>query len=108
MPSTRNPSDTQTQTPGRSDQSQQGGRQWQGNQSQEQDDDLTTGRNDADPVEVGDPVPQDDRTIRADTSDLDAGSEDEDLADDDDDLLDDGDDLLDDDSDEDGSSSERH
>jgi hypothetical protein len=59
MPNTRNPS--QTSNSGR--QSQDSGRQWQGNQSQEQDDKLVEDRDDG--VEVGDPVPENDRTIRA-------------------------------------------
>jgi hypothetical protein len=62
MPNTRNPSGTQTPKSGR--QSQDSGRQWQGNQSQEQDDNLIEDRDDGG-VEVGDPVPENDRTIRA-------------------------------------------
>ena len=60
MPNTRNPS--QTSKPGR--QSQDSGRQWQGNQNQEQDDNLIEDRDDGG-VEFGDPVPENDRTIRA-------------------------------------------
>lgn len=64
MANTRNPSETQTsksdRDPGRS---QDSARQWQGNQNQEQDDNLIEHR--GDDVEVGDPVPENDRTIRA-------------------------------------------
>jgi hypothetical protein len=61
MPNTRNPSGSQTSNPGR--QSQDSGRQWQGNHNQEQDDKVTDDRDDN--VEVGDPVPENERTIRA-------------------------------------------
>lgn len=63
MPNTRNPSGTQTPDSGRPGQSQESGRQWQGNQSQEKGEDAIDDRDDN--VEVGDPVPENDRTIRA-------------------------------------------
>jgi hypothetical protein len=61
MPNTRNPSGTQTSNPGRN--SQDSGGQWQGNRSQEQDEDSINDRDEN--VEVGDPVPENERTIRA-------------------------------------------
>ena len=63
MPNTRNPSGTQTpqgRQPGRS---QDSDRQWQGNQIQEEDDNVSDERDEN--VEVGDPVPENDRIIRA-------------------------------------------
>ncbi|MFL6550799.1 MAG: hypothetical protein ACJ8OJ_19055 [Povalibacter sp.] len=93
MPSTRNPSG-QTPNTSRPSQSQDSGGQWQGNQNQSQDDDLIEDRDEGDRVEVGDPVPEGDRTIRA-TRDapLETG---------------DDEDLPDDQSGTQGSSSERH
>jgi hypothetical protein len=64
MPNTRNPSGTQTPNSGRRGKSQNSGRQWQGNQNQEQDKNLMD-RDDGGNVEVGDPVPENERTIRA-------------------------------------------
>ncbi len=63
MPNTRNPSGTQTSHSGRPVQSQDSGRQGQGNQNEDQDEKVTDDRDDN--VEVGDPVPENDRTIRA-------------------------------------------
>jgi hypothetical protein len=64
MPNTRNPSGTQTSNPGRRPgNSQDSGRQWQGNQNQEQDENSLDDHDEN--VEVGDPVPEDQRTIRA-------------------------------------------
>lgn len=64
MPNTRNPSGTQTPNSGRRPgQSQDKGREWQGNQNQEQDENVIDDRDDN--VEVGDPVPENDRAIRA-------------------------------------------
>jgi hypothetical protein len=63
MPNTRNPSGTQTPNSGRRGKSQNSGRQWQGNQNQEQDKNLMD--RDGGNVEVGDPVPENERTIRA-------------------------------------------
>src|SRR3954451_18030955 len=63
MPNTRNPSETPKSDSGRPAQSQDTGRQWQSNQNQEQDDNLIDDRDDS--VEVGDPVPENDRNIRA-------------------------------------------
>lgn len=60
MPNTRNPQTPVSST--RRGQSQDAGRQWQGNQSQEDDDLIEDGD---ESVEVGDPVPEDQRTIRA-------------------------------------------
>jgi hypothetical protein len=62
MANTGNPSGTQTPNSGRrADQPQDKGRQWQGNE--EGDEKLSDDRDDK--VEVGDPVPENDRTIRA-------------------------------------------
>ncbi len=59
---TRNPSE-QTPNARRRGQSQDSGHQTQSNQNQEQNDDV---RDDRDTnVEVGDPVPENERTIRA-------------------------------------------
>lgn len=78
MPNPRNPSETQMR-PG---QSQDSGRQWQGSQNQEQDENAIDDRDDN--VEVGDPVPENDRTIRASRNGLSNGQgetgEDEGLA----------------------------
>jgi hypothetical protein len=64
MPNTRDPSGSQTPNSGRRPgQSQDNGSQWQGNQNQEQDENLIDDRDDN--VEVGDPVPENQRTIRA-------------------------------------------
>jgi hypothetical protein len=63
MPNTRNPSGTQTPNSGRAGQSPDSGRQWQGNQNQEQDDNASDDHDEN--VEVGDPVPENDRIIRA-------------------------------------------
>ena len=64
MPNTRNPSGTQTPNSGsRGGQSQDKSRQWSGNQSQEQDESASDDRDDS--VEVGEPTPERDRTIRA-------------------------------------------
>ena len=63
MPNTRNPSGTQTSNTGRPGQSQDGGGQWQGSQNEEQDGKVADDRDDH--IEVGDPVPENDRTIRA-------------------------------------------
>jgi len=82
MPNPRNPSETQTSNSGRSGQSQDGGRQWQGNQNQEQDENEIGDRDDN--VEIGDPVPENDRTLRASRNGLSNGQgetgEDEGLA----------------------------
>jgi hypothetical protein len=64
MPNSRNPSETQTSNSDRRPgQSQDSGSQWQSNQNQDRDDNLSDDRDDN--VEVGDPVPENDRTIRA-------------------------------------------
>ncbi|MFL6618859.1 MAG: hypothetical protein ACJ8MH_09670 [Povalibacter sp.] len=63
MPNTRNPSETQKPDSGRPGQSQDSGRQWQGDQNQDLDENLIGER--VDNVEVGDPVPENDRTVRA-------------------------------------------
>lgn len=63
MPNTGNPSGTQTSNSGRPSQSQDSGRQWQGNQNQEPDENVIDDRDGN--VEVGDPVPENYRTIRA-------------------------------------------
>jgi hypothetical protein len=65
MPNTRNPPGTQAPKSGRPGQSQDGGRQWQGSQNQEQDQDENPLDDRDDNVEVGDPVPENERTIRA-------------------------------------------
>jgi hypothetical protein len=62
MPNTRSPSGTQTPNSSRrAGQPQDKGRQWQG--TQEQDENVTDDGDDN--VEVGDPVPENERTIRA-------------------------------------------
>jgi hypothetical protein len=64
MPNTRNPSGTQTPNPARRPgDSQDSGHQWQGNQNQKQDENATDEHEEN--VEVGDPVPENQRTIRA-------------------------------------------
>ena len=63
MPDTRNASETQTPNTGRPGKSQDSGRQWQGNQSQERDEEELNDGDDN--VEVGEPVPETDQTIRA-------------------------------------------
>jgi hypothetical protein len=61
MANTRNASGTQASTSGRAGQPQDKDRQWHGNQ--QQDENVKDDRDDN--VEVGDPVPENDRTIRA-------------------------------------------
>jgi hypothetical protein len=62
MANTGNPSGTQTpNSGGRAGRTQDKDRQWQGNQ--QQDENMSGGRDDN--VEVGEPVPENDRTIRA-------------------------------------------
>ena len=62
MANTGNPSGTQTPKSGdRAGRTQDKDRQWQGNQ--QQDENMSGGRDDN--VEVGEPVPENDRTIRA-------------------------------------------
>ena len=62
MANTGNPSGTQTPKSGdRAGRTQDKDRPWQGNQ--QQDENLSGGRDDN--VEVGEPVPENDRTIRA-------------------------------------------
>jgi hypothetical protein len=62
MANTRNESGTQTpKSGGRAGQPQDKDRQWHGNQ--QQDEDVKGDRDDN--VEVGDPVPENERTIRA-------------------------------------------
>jgi hypothetical protein len=64
MPNTGNPSGTQTpNSGGRPAQSHDRSRQWRGSQSQGQNGNPTDNRDDN--VEVGDPVPENERTIRA-------------------------------------------
>ena len=60
MPNARETSGTQMSDSSAASQSQNSDGQWQGNQ---QDEDQTNSRDDH--VEVGDPVPENDRTIRA-------------------------------------------
>lgn len=63
MPNTRNPSGTQTpNSSARRGQSPDSGHQWRGNQSQEDENSIDDRDGN---VEVGDPVPENDRTIRA-------------------------------------------
>ncbi len=63
MPNTPNSSGTQTPNSNRRrDPSQDSGREWRGKRNEEQDDAI--GDRD-DNVEVGDPVPEKERTIRA-------------------------------------------
>ena len=62
MANTGNPSGTQTPKSGdRAGRTQDKDRQWQGNQ--QQDENMSGGRDNN--VEVGEPVPENDRTIRA-------------------------------------------
>jgi hypothetical protein len=72
MPNTRNPSETQTpQSGGRPGQSQDSGRQRQGNQNQAQGENQIDDHDEN--VEIGDPVPENDRTIRASRNGLSNG-----------------------------------
>jgi hypothetical protein len=65
MPNTRNPPGTQVPNSGRPGQSQEVGRQWQGNQNQEQEQDENPLDERDDNTEVGDPIPESQRPIRA-------------------------------------------